>query len=282
MDRMATILGVSRSGYYDFVDRPRSSRSLANEAVVVKIKAIFAASGNTYGSPRIHAALIDEGLICSRQKVARLMRFHGIQAKMHKKFKKTTKPARIAYYRAQDHLQQNFQSTAPNTVWVTDITFIPIKQSWAYLAVILDLFSRKVVGMAIQDHMRTELILQALAQALLMRRPPAGLIHHSDLGGQYTSHALQSMAQDHNMILSHGKTGCAYDNAVVESFFHTLKTERTHFKAYQSLEEARLDIFDYIFAFYNTNRRHSTLNFQTPNQWEHNYRQQQFISVHSV
>ena len=130
--------------------------------------------------------------------------------------------------------------------------------------------------------MRTELILQALEQALLMRKPPAGLIHHSDLGAQYTSQALQSMAQAHNITLSHGKTGCAYDNAVIESFFHTLKTERIRFRAYQSLQEAKLDIFDYIFAFYNTHRRHSTLNYQSPSQWENNYQQQQLVSLRTV
>lgn len=279
LDQMARTLGVSCSGYYDFIKRQPSKRELENGEIVTKIRAIFEASRETYGSPRIHAELFEQGILCSRRRVARLMRNNNIQAKMYKKFVKTTKPSDKPTYPKQDLIQQNFSTAAPNQVWVADVSFIPICQTWAYLAVILDLFSRKIVGMALKDNMKTPLILEALNQALLLRRPSAGLIHHSDLGSQYTSRDLYKAAQNYGIKLSHGKTGCAYDNAAMESFFHTLKTELTHFKNYKTLEEAKADIFECIFTFYNSKRRHSTLNYQNPTQWENNYYQNQFISV---
>jgi transposase InsO family protein len=282
VDQMARVLGVSRSGYYDFLKRPPSSRSFKNEELLDKIRIISKASHETYGSPRIHAELIEQGYSCSRPTIARLMKAHAIQAKMYKKFKKTTKQSKRPYYRGQDLVQQNFSASIPNTVWVADISQIPIYNKWVYLAVILDLFSRKVVGMALQETMKAELVVEALTAALLLRNPPQGLIHHSDLGGQFTSYILYKKAQEYGINLSHGKTGCSYDNAAMESFFHTLKTELTHFKNYQTLEEAKLDIFAYIYTFYNSKRRHSTLNYQSPNQWELNYQQSQTISVHSV
>ncbi len=282
LDKMAQVLGVSRSGYYDFIKRGFSKRDLENKAIVKRIRSIFEESRQTYGSPRIHAELCAQGNPCSRVKVARLMKKNDIQAKMYRKFVKTTKRSEYISRPTQDLVQQNFYSPLPNRIWVADITFISINKTWVYLAVILDLFSRKVVGMALHDHMRSSLILAALNQALLLRKPPSGLIHHSDLGGQYVSHDLYEMAQAHGIKLSHGKTGCAYDNAAMESFFHTLKTEHVYFKNYKTLEEAKTDIFDYIFTFYNSKRRHSTLNYQSPNQWEHNYYKNKLIQVQHV
>lgn len=279
LEQMAHALGVSCSGYYNFIKRQPSRREVENEEIVTKMRAIFEASHKTYGSPRIHAELSEQGISCSRRRVARLMKQNNIQAKMYKKFVKTTKHSDKPFCSTQDLIQQNFSTVIPNQAWVADISFIPICRTWAYLAVILDLFSRKIVGMALKDNMKTPLILEALNQALLLRSPSSGLIHHSDLGSQYTSYALHKMAQNHGIKLSHGKTGCAYDNAVMESFFHTLKTELTHFKKYKTLEEAKTDIFEYIFTFYNSKRRHSTLNYQSPTQWENNYYQTQNISV---
>ena len=246
------------------------------------MRTIFEESRETYGSPRIHAELCAQGTPCSRVKVAQLMQKNDIQAKMYRKFVKTTKRSENITRPTQDLVQQNFYSPLPNRVWVADITFIAINRTWDYLAIILDLFSRKVVGMALSDHMRSSLILAALNQALLLRRPPSGLIHHSDMGSQYTSNNLYEIAQTHGIKLSHGKTGCAYDNAAMESFFHTLKTEHVYFKKYKTLEEAKTDIFEYIFTFYNSKRRHSTLNYQSPNQWEYNHYKNQTISVHNV
>lgn len=279
---MAKILGVSRSGYYDFIKRSPSKRELENAETIKRIRSIFEESRETYGSPRIHVELCEQGSACSRRKIARLMKNNDIQAKMYRKFVKITKRSEKTPYPPQDLVQQNFYSSLPNRVWVADITFIAINRTWVYLAVILDLFSRKVVGMALSDHMRSSLILAALNQALLLRRPPSGLIHHSDLGSQYTSHDFYNVAQTHGIKLSHGKTGCAYDNAAMESFFHTLKTEHVYFKNYKTLEEAKTDIFEYIFTFYNAKRRYSTLNYQSPNQWENKYYKNQSISLQDV
>lgn len=282
VDQMAQVLGVSRSGYYEFSKRKPSKRELENAHIIKRIRAIFKESHETYGSPRIHAELCEQGSSCSRNKIARLMKGEDIQAKMYRKFVKTTKRSEKASRPTQDLVQQNFYTSLPNRVWVADITFIAINKTWAYLAIILDLFSRKVVGMSLSDHMRSSLILDALHQAILLRKPPSGLIHHSDLGSQYTSNDFHKVAKAHGIKLSHGKTGSAYDNAAMESFFHTLKTEHVYFKNYQTLEEAKVDIFEYIFTFYNSKRRHSTLNYQSPNHWENNHYKNQLIRVQTV
>lgn len=278
VDQMAKVLGVSRSGYYEYLRRSKSPRACENEELLHHIYSIFKESEETYGSPRIHAELVEQGLKCSRPRVARLMKAHHIQAKMYKKFVKTTK--RDILIAPPDLVQQQFQVNQPNSLWLADITYIRIHQQWAYLAVVLDVYARKIVGMALKDHMRAELILTALEQALIIRKPPQGLIHHSDLGSQYTCHGLQMLAKHHGIKLSYAKS--AYDNAVMESFFHTLKTEHVYFKNYQSLEEAKLEIFTYIFSFYNSKRRHSTLNYQSPNSVEKQFNQQKFVSLQSV
>lgn len=277
VEQMAHVLKVSKSGYYNFLKRPPSSRSSRQEEVLEKIKDIFKESFETYGSPRVHAELISQGYKISRPCVARLMKTHGIQAKMHKRFKKTTQQSDKPYKKGKDLVERQFSASKPNELWVADISYIPLKNQWCYLAIVLDLFSRQVVGMALHDTMKTDLILEALKAAIQKRKPPKGLIHYSDLGGQYTSHRFYKMAEDHGIILSHGKTGCAYDNAAMESFFHTLKTEWVHFKNYETLEEAKLDIFTYIYTFYNLKRRHSTLNYQNPQQWEKIYQQKNSV-----
>lgn len=278
VDQMARMLGVSRSGYYNYLKRGQSTRDLENKKLMDVMKIIFEESHQTYGSPRLHAALKDQGFTCSRPKVARLMKSHGLAAKMSRRLKRTTKRSN------KDHrpnlVQQNFQVPAPNRVWVGDITYIWVRGRWVYLAVVLDLFSRKIVGMALDETMKSDLVRQAITQALLYRQPPVGLIHHSDLGSQYTSHDIQNLAKSQGILLSYGTS--AYDNAVMESFFHTLKTEHVYFKTYQTLEEAKLDIFTYIFAFYNSKRRHSTLGYQSPNQMENKYNNCNLISVPSV
>ena len=279
IDQMAQVLGVSRSGYYGFISRPPSKRSLENKELACKIKTIFTKSYETYGSPRVHAELREQGFACSRLRVARLMKASGIQAKMHRKFKKTTKRSENPYHRGEDLVKRNFSTQSPNVAWVADISFILVNNKWAYLAVVLDLFSRKVVGMALEDNMKTDLVIKALNAALLQRKPSKGLIHHSDLGGQYTSHEFYKTAKKQGVILSHGKTGVSYDNAAMESFFHTLKTELIYFRKYQTIEEARLDIFTYIYTFYNQKRRHSTLKYKTPKDYEIDYKKLKSVSV---
>lgn len=223
VEEMAKILKVSRSGYYDFLKRSVSSRAQYNKELTNKIRAIHTASYETYGSPRVHAELIEQGYNCSRERVARLMKRHKIQAKMYRKLKKTTRQSAIPYYRGKDLVEQNFTALSPNKIWVADISFIPIGNKYAYLAIVLDLFSRKVVGMALRESVKAELVIQALESAIIQRGPNRGLIHHSDLGSQFTSYAFFKKAEGYSVTLSHGKTGCSYDNAAMESFFHTLK-----------------------------------------------------------
>lgn len=281
IEQMARTLGVSRSGYYDFLKRPKSFRSLANKKLLENIQDIFEESHYTYGSPRVHAELVSRGFKCSRPLVGRLMKTYGLRAKMHRKFIKTTNRSILPGKELRDLVKRQFQVEKPNRVWVADITYIKINHAWAYLAVVLDLFSRKIVGMALQENMKTTLVLQALQQALILRNPPQGLIHHSDLGTQYTSSDMNKMAQRHYIKLSYGNS--AFDNAVMESFFHTLKTEHVYFKKYQSIEEAKTDIFTYIFTFYNSKRRHSTLKYNSPDAIEKMYQQHQnSIYVHTV
>lgn len=275
---MARTLGVSCSGYYCFLSRLPSHRSVNNERILTKIRQIHNSSRQTYGSPRITAELKDQGESCSRPRVARLMRIHNIKSKMYKKFVKTTKRSQTNKV-SRDLVQQNFMVSKPNTVWVTDITFIWAGGRWVYLAIVLDLFARKVVGMALENHMRVGLVLDALSQAMTMRRPDPGIIYHADQGSQFTSQELYKYATQNGIVLSHGLTGCAYDNAVMESFFHTLKTEHVYFENYQTLAQAKADIFSYIFAFYNTKRRHSTLNYKTPAQTEMSFYANNSISI---
>ncbi len=279
VDQMAKILGVSRSGYYDFINHMPSKRAEYNEELISKIKTIFTESYKTYGSPRIHTELKEQGFVCSRPRVARLMQVNSIQAKMYRKFKKTTRQSDKPYHRGEDLVKQNFSASSPNSIWVADISYISVNNKWAYLAIVLDLFSRKVVGMALEETMRTDLIIKALNSAALQRKPLKGLIHHSDLGSQFTSFDFYNATKKHGIVLSHGKTGVSYDNAAMENFFHTLKTELVYFKKYQSLEEAKLDIFTYIFTFYNQKRRHSTLNYQTPNEYELHYKKIKNVSL---
>ena len=199
------------------------------------------------------------------------MKQEGIAAKMSKRFKVTTRQSTKPYFVAEDLICQDFKALEPNEAWVSDITFVPTLNGWVYCAIILDLFSRMVVGLAVEETMTAELILKALKQALLHRHPPAGIVHHSDRGSQYTSKALKLLADYYGVQLSMGRVANAFDNAVAESFFHTLKTELVYFQTYKNLEEAKANIFQYIYGFYNQTRRHSTLGYVSPAQFENNF-----------
>jgi transposase InsO family protein len=283
VERMAQVLGVSRSGYYDFLEDEQSSRDKENQRLLGKIKLIHESSFQTYGSPRIHAELKAGGEACSRRRVARLMRRNGIAAKMSKRFKKTTCQAEKPYYVAPDLICQDFKAYEPNEAWVSDISYIATQEEgWVYCAMILDLFSRKIIGLAIEARMTAELVLMAFRQALTHRDPPAGVVHHSDRGSQYTCQALKLLADYYGVQLSMGRVANAYDNAVAESFFHTLKTELVYFQTYKNLEEAKLSIFHYVFGFYNQTRRHSTLGYLSPAQFEKEFWEQRKISLRSV
>lgn len=281
IQRMAEVLEVSRSGYYKFLVSPESPRAQANQELLTAIQASHTASRQTYGSPRIHKDLRAAGHDCSRKRVARLMQEAGIMAKMKKKFKVTTQ-VDIKLPAAPNHLQQDFKAEAPNQKWVSDITYVWTREGWLYLAVILDLFSRKVVGMAMSDRLKKELAMVALGQALTRRDGRAPSYHHSDKGCQYTSGAFQDLLKAHGITCSMSSTGNCFDNAVAESFFHTLKTEHIYFEDYVTREQAKASIFEYVEVFYNNQRRHSFLNYLSPVEFERGYVMQLGVSLSSV
>ncbi len=267
IEKMANILNVSRSGYYDYLIRGKSTRSAKNERLKEKIKALHVKSRKVYGSPRIHAELKKEGEKVSRKRIARLMREEGIQAKMRKKWKKTT-VVDARQEASPNYLNQNFMVEEPNKVWVSDITYVATQEGWLYVATVMDLFSRKIVGLSMGDRLQTELISRALKQAILHRGIIDGLMHHSDRGSQYTSREFKELTESYGIKLSMSGKGHCYDNAVAESFFHTLKTEHTNFYKYRIREEAKNSIFEYIEIFYNRQRAHSTVGYLTPEEFE--------------
>jgi putative transposase len=264
---MCKILKVGRSGYYAWCKRPISQREKENQELVKQIHEEYQNSRKTYGSPRIHEAMKQKGIACGRHRVAKLMRSQGIAArKRSKRYPVTTKrqPGAIP---APNLLRQDFSATAPNRKWVTDITYIDTAEGWLYLAPILDLYSRLVVGWAMADHMEASLVEMAFQMALVRRNPAAGLLHHSDQGSQYTSTSYQLQLQLHNCQISMSRTGNCYDNAVMESFFASLKTECAS-DQFTSRALARMAIFEYIEVWYNRQRLHSSLGYTSPAEFE--------------
>lgn len=268
IEKMAKVLGVCRSGYYKFLRQGPSLRDRDNQRLSEKLKAVHKKSRETYGSPRIHQELKKQGEKCSRKRIARLMQKEKIQAKMRKKWIVTTQPSKSLERVAPNHLDQNFIVEEPNKVWVSDITYVATQEGWLYVAMVLDLFSRKIVGLSMGDSLHTDLIMKALKQALWNRDINEGLMHHSDRGCQYTSSDFQELTKRHGIKLSMSAKGHCYDNAVAESFFHTLKTEHTNFYNYKIREEAQVSIFEYIEVFYNRQRMHSTLGYVSPEEFE--------------
>jgi transposase InsO family protein len=264
---MGEVLGVSRSGYYAWRSRPRSLRDETNEKLTQTIQRIHGESRRIYGSPRIYAALQQRGIACGRHRVARLMRDEGIRSKTKRRFrsiatKREETPA------APNRLERRFTAVRPNRVWASDITIVKTAEGWLHLAIVLDLFSRKVVGWATSTAVTQTLALEALQRALTARRPKPGLLHHSDRGGQYLSASYQHLLDEHGALCSMSRPGNCLDNAAVESFFHTLKTELVYQQHYRTREEARLAIFEYIECFYNRTRMHSTLDYRSPEEYE--------------
>ena len=273
MTRMCKRLGVSSSGYYAWQKRPSSQREMANQELLKEIKAVHEKSNGTYGSPRIYHEL-KEKIACSENRVARLMQKHDIAAKQKKRYKRTTK-ANSAHPVAPNLLDRNFTATEPNQKWTTDITYIPTLEGWLYLAMVLDLFSRRIVGWAMSTRMTSDLVIDALQMAVQQRQPPPGLLHHSDRGSQYTGQPYQQLLKDNHFIVSMSGRGNCYDNAPAESFFGSLKTEHVHHVLYETRAQARADIFFYIEAFYNRQRLHSTLDYVSPEAYEAAYYQHQ-------
>ena len=281
IERMSDVFGVSRSGYYQFRHAKPSKRAQANERLLLKIKAIHQESRQTYGSPRICAALREEGENCSRKRVAKIMRKSGVAAKMKKRFKVTTRANPKAVV-APNLLQQDFTAEAPNQRWVADFTYVATQEGWLYVATVLDLFSRRIVGLSMSDRMTDDLVMMALEQALTHRQPTTQITHHSDRGSQYTSKNFQDLLKKYCIIASMSGRGNCYDNAAMESFYHTLKTEHIYFEYYKTREEAKKSIFEYVEVFYNRQRRHSTLGFVAPMAFEKQWQQQSGVFLPSV
>ena len=276
--QMCKVLDVSPSGYYAWRGRPVSEREMANRELTDKIKVAFKESGETYGSPRIYQVMRKLGLMCSQNRVARLMRKEGLRAKQSRRLRATTKRNK-AHRAAPNRLNRDFSAERPNQKWLTDITYIPTLEGWLYLAAILDLFSRRIVGWAMSERMTTELTLRALDMAIRQRRPGPGLIHHSDQGSQYTDSRYQAVLADHGIQASMNAVGTWYDNAPMESFFGTLKSERVNHVVYQTRDEASPDVFYYIEGFYNRHRLHSSLDYISPEDHEKLYHNQPAIRL---
>lgn len=268
---MCRVLGVHRSGFYAWLKQPASARAKDDARVVGLVKQSWLESGTVYGYRKICTDLRDLGETCSRHRIARLMRAEGLRAQRgygRRPRVSSGRPSSVA----PNHLDRRFDVGAPDRHWVTDITYLRTHEGWLYLAVVIDLFSRQVVGWAMQGRMTTELVLQALTMAVWRRRPKAGLILHSDQGSQFTSGDWQNFLHAHGIVCSMSRRGNCHDNAVAESFFQLLKRERVRRKTYMTRNEARSDVFDYIEVFYNRKRRHGTNDGLAPVEYEKRFR----------
>jgi len=260
-------LGVSSAGYYAWRDRPASAREQRQHALLVDIRAIHAEFHARYGSPRIHAELADRGHDCCLNTVAKLMRGHGIQAKSARKFRCTTDSNHDLPI-ADNLLDRQFDPTGPNEVWATDITYIPTREGWLYLAAVEDLYARRVVGWSMAQTLESRLVVDALALAVQRRLPGAGLLAHSDRGSQYASDHYQTLLGQHGITCSMSRRADCWDNAPMESFFASLKKELVHDAHFATRVQARAAIVEYIEVFYNTKRRHSSLGYVSPAEYE--------------
>jgi transposase InsO family protein len=264
---MCTTLEVSRSGFYAWLKRGPSERQKSDARLTELIREIHKSSRGTYGAPRVHEALKAGGVQCGLNRVARLMKEAGLRSKVKRKFKATTN-SKHAHPIAPNLLDQDFATARPNTVWASDITYIWTDEGWLYLATTMDLYSRAVVGWAMDSRMKSDLVVNALKMALSRRTPAEGLIHHSDRGVQYAAQPFQNTLKANGIVCSMSRKGNCYDNAVQESFYHTLKTELVHHEHYCTRAEAKASIFEYIEVFYNRQRLHSSLGYMSPLQFE--------------
>lgn len=268
--RLCEILEVSSSGYHDWLDRPESHRSRENRVLTEKIRCFHHQSNKIYGSPKIHEDLLDDGETCSVNRVARLMKVADIKSKMARKFVITTNSKNTAQP-APDLLRRNFTFKQQNEAWVSDTTFIATRQGWLYLAVILDLFSRQIIGWSMGTRNNTELVKDALTMALWRRGKVKDVIVHSDQGSTYASGGYQQQLTDNHLRCSMSRKGECLDNAVAESFFGSLKNELVYHEDYRTRAEAKQSVFEYIEVFYNRKRRHASLNYMTPVEYEEKY-----------
>jgi putative transposase len=267
VQRLCKVLGVSQSGYFAWRNRPACQRQREDLVLLAHVRSAFALSNETYGSPRLTRELQDQGLSVGRRRTARLMRENGLKARRPRRFKRTTDSLH-AFPIAPNLLEQDFAAERPNEKWAADISYLWTREGWLYLAVVIDLFARRVVGWAVSDRLHKELALAALRRALAVRQPSAGLIHHADRGSQYCSAEYQAALREHGILISMSGKGNCYDNAMVETFFKTLKAELVWRTVFQTRAEAHDALARYIDGFYNPVRRHSALGYVSPAQSE--------------
>jgi len=265
--RMCSVLQVSRSGYYHWVDRPESRRAREDRELLVHIRRVYLESRRAYGSVKTWRELCGQGVACGKHRVARLRKRDGIEAQRKRRFRLTVQNRNTAPA-APNLLRQQFVAAQPDRIWVGDMTFIRTRAGFLYLAVLLDLFARKVVGWSMHERPNLEVTLRALDMALEQRRPAPGLVHHTDQAPLYSAYEYRDRMQDHGLVPSMSGRGNCYDNAVAESFFSNLKNELVHHCNFHTREAARAAIFDYIEVFYNRQRRHQTLGYLSPAQYE--------------
>ena len=265
---MCETLGVSRAGFYAWLGRPRSARSRSDEELSAKIRNFFLASDRTYGARRVWHDVLADGASCGLHRIERLMRSQGLRARPRRRRLPPDPGERQASAVAPNVLDRSFDAPAANRKWIADFTYIWTAEGWLYVAAVLDLFSRRAVGWSMSAHMTAQLVTDALVMALWRRGQPESLVHHSDRGSQYTSEQFRSLLAAHGVTCSMSRSGNVWDNAAMESFFSSLKTERVASKTYRSRNDAKADVFDYIERFYNPKRRHSTIGYLSPMEFE--------------
>ena len=263
LSRMCSLLDLSRGGFYAWRKRPQSGRTIVNEALTLEIRRVYAEGRGEYGSPTICDVLRQDGHRVNHKRVARLMRLNGIRSRVVRRFKRTTRACKDREA-APNLLRQNFETDGPNRVWLSDITFVDTDEGWLYLTTMEDMWSLRMVGHAITDHLRTETVIEALQMALRRRSVRPGLIIHSDRGKQYVDHRVRSILSAHGIRQSMSSTGNCYDNAMAESFFATLKKGHLFWERFRTREEASRKLFEYLEVFYNRIRRHSALGYKSP------------------
>lgn len=274
VEKMCKVLNVSRSGYYKTRHAMKSMRAKRQEEITARIDDIFQDHDSTYGAPRITECLRDEKYVISEKTVARIMRKQGLHAEAKRKYRVTTTDSKHDLPIAPNLLNRKFQTTAPNKVWMTDITYIRTTECKMYLASVMDLYTRKIVGWSLQNHMREELVLEALDKAVAAYKPAPGLIHHSDRGSQYASHDYQARLKTYGMVGSMSRKGNCYDNACIESYHATLKRELVYRVRFKTKVMAHEKIYSYLEFFYNRKRKHSSLGYLSPDRFEAKYYQQ--------
>ncbi len=273
---LGRVLGVSPSGYYAWCARSPSARAQTDQVLLAQIRVSHEQSRGTYGAPRIHAELQAQSIRCGRKRIARLMRAADLVGAQRRRYRGTTRQDREAAA-APDLVKRDFTASAPDQLWVADVTYVPTGEGWLYLATVLEAWSRRIVGWAMADKLRTELVVEALNMAVGNRRPTVGVVHHSDRGAQYTSLAFSRRCKDAGVLPSMGSIGDAYDNALAEAFFASLETELLMRHTFATRKAARLALFDYIEAFYNPHRRHSALGYLSPAEFERRWWQRDEI-----